>query len=96
MPRLCARLHRAWNNGERAVCDELLKLLEPLHAALFVDGNPAGVKAALTMLGLCSGELRLPLTRATRTTCDLLADLLPAIIRQDDTTGQRPLLALVR
>ncbi len=95
-PRLCARLHRAWDAGERAVCDELRALLEPLHAALFADGNPAGVKAALTMLGLCSGDLRLPLTRATPSTWDLLADLLPAITRQEDAAGQRPLLALVR
>lgn len=95
-PRLCARLHRAWDNRDQAVCDEMRALLEPLHAALFADGNPAGVKAALTMLGLCSGDLRLPLTRATPSTWDLLADLLPAITRQEDAAGQRPLLALVR
>jgi len=28
---------------------------------LFVDGNPAGVKAALELLGICSKEVRLPL-----------------------------------
>ncbi len=96
VPRLCARLHRAWDTGDRVVCDELVALLEPLHAALFADGNPAGVKAALTMLGLCSGELRLPLTRVTQATCDLLADLLPIATRHEDAAGQRPLLALVR
>ena len=95
-PRLCARLHRAWDNGERAACEELRAVLEPLHAALFADGNPAGVKAALTMLGLCSGDLRLPLTRATRPTCDALADLLPIVARHEDAAGPRPVLALVR
>lgn len=96
VPRLCARLHRAWENGERGTCEELLALLEPMHTALFADGNPAGVKAALTMLGLCSGDLRLPLTRATSPTRDRLAELLPAITRHEDAAGQRPLLALVR
>ena len=36
---------------------EILDLME----ALFADGSPAGVKAALSLLGLCENELRLPL-----------------------------------
>lgn len=37
---------------------EYLELME----ALFLDVNPIPVKAAMAALGLCSGELRLPLT----------------------------------
>jgi 4-hydroxy-tetrahydrodipicolinate synthase len=40
----------------------------PIHMALlditnllFTEGNPAGAKAALDILGICSGEVRLPL-----------------------------------
>jgi len=33
-----------------------------LYPWLFVDGNPAGVKAALETMGLCSKEVRLPLS----------------------------------
>ena len=91
-PRLCARLHDAWDAGTFTQW----AVLEPLHAALFAESNPIAVKAALTMLGLCSGELRLPLLRASAATCDVLADLLPAIMRHEDAVEQRALLALVR
>lgn len=36
-------------------------LLLDIHRWLYVDGNPAGVKAALEMLGLGTREVRLPL-----------------------------------
>ncbi len=42
----------------RAVHDSLL----PLFKALFLETNPIGIKAAMELEGLCSGELRLPLT----------------------------------
>ncbi|MDR0688373.1 MAG: 4-hydroxy-tetrahydrodipicolinate synthase [Prevotellaceae bacterium] len=37
----------------------------PLVDALFAEGNPAGVKAALSILGIISNTLRLPLVSAT-------------------------------
>ncbi len=39
--------------------------LLPLMRALFVETNPIPVKAAMSMLGFCSDELRLPLTTLT-------------------------------
>ena len=39
----------------------LAEKLAPLITALFAETNPAPLKAALEMMGLCSGELRLPL-----------------------------------
>ncbi|MCB0706584.1 MAG: 4-hydroxy-tetrahydrodipicolinate synthase [Saprospiraceae bacterium] len=33
-----------------------------LHPPLYAEGNPAGVKGALELLGICSREVRLPLT----------------------------------
>jgi len=39
--------------------------LLPLMRALFVETNPIPVKAAMSMLGFCSDELRLPLTTIT-------------------------------
>ena len=32
----------------------------PLHKALFLENNPAGVKYAASKLGLCRNEFRLP------------------------------------
>jgi 4-hydroxy-tetrahydrodipicolinate synthase len=56
----------------RAVVDEpdagrrarLTAELEPVYAALFVTTNPIGVKAALNLLGLPVGGLRLPMVTA--------------------------------
>lgn len=44
----------------RALHYQLLEILD----LLFVDGNPAGVKAALEILGICDKEQRLPLVDA--------------------------------
>jgi 4-hydroxy-tetrahydrodipicolinate synthase len=37
------------------------KYLELMHA-IFVDGNPSGIKGLLTVLNICSEHVRLPLT----------------------------------
>jgi 4-hydroxy-tetrahydrodipicolinate synthase len=37
----------------------------PLIDALFAEGNPVGVKAALSILGIINNVLRLPLVPAT-------------------------------
>lgn len=44
-----------------------LKLID-VHQWLYVDGNPAGIKAALHFLGLCDNYLRLPLVPISSTT----------------------------
>ncbi len=38
-----------------------LDLLD-IHPWLYVDGNPSGIKAAMEILGLCTKEVRIPLT----------------------------------
>ncbi len=47
-----------------------------LMEALFTDVNPIPVKAAMAAAGLCSGELRLPLTELSREKQAQLTDLL--------------------
>ena len=44
--------------------------------ALFIDGNPAGIKAALNILGLSQNVLRLPLVPVTEKTYKLLETLI--------------------
>ena len=41
------------------------KLLDVMHA-IFVDGNPSGIKGLLTALDICSEHVRLPLTSVTK------------------------------
>jgi 4-hydroxy-tetrahydrodipicolinate synthase len=42
-------------------------LLDIIYA-LFEDGNPSGIKAALEVMGLCSNNLRLPLVKVNKGT----------------------------
>ena len=96
VPALCAGLHAAWRDGDLAGFARLRDLLAPLNAALFHESNPVPVKAALSMAGLCGGDLRLPLTRAGQGTLDLLAPLLPGLLAaEDEAAGQPPRLSLV-
>lgn len=48
-----------------------LKLLD-LYRLLFLEGNPAGVKAALETQGICSREMRLPLVPMSENGVQLL------------------------
>lgn len=47
--------------GDFGNAQKLNNLLFDLHKWLYIDGNPAGIKAACHLLGLCKNELRLPL-----------------------------------
>jgi 4-hydroxy-tetrahydrodipicolinate synthase len=60
-PGLCARFQEATLRGDYAEALEIQDLLAPLHTALFVESNPCPTKYALSLLGLCSDEVRLPL-----------------------------------
>ena len=40
---------------------ELNKILQPLHAAMFIESNPSPVKYAASLLNMCSPIVRLPL-----------------------------------
>ena len=54
---------------------ELLELIE----ALFEDGNPAGIKAALDAMGIAGNNLRLPLVKANKATYNKIATLVNKI-----------------
>jgi 4-hydroxy-tetrahydrodipicolinate synthase len=49
--------------------------LYELMEALFEDGNPAGIKAALDSMGILSNNLRLPLTKANKATQNKISNL---------------------
>lgn len=51
-----AALNGDWDQARRLH----YRLLE-MYYLLFLEGNPAGVKAALAYLGICGDEVRLPL-----------------------------------
>jgi len=55
---------------------ELHHRLFPLIRSLFLDGNPVGIKYAMKVAGLDSGELRLPLWEASESTQKQIAELM--------------------
>jgi 4-hydroxy-tetrahydrodipicolinate synthase len=60
-PRQCAEMHEAWQRGDAGAALAIHTRLTPLHRALFIEANPGPVKYALSRLGRCSAEIRLPL-----------------------------------
>jgi 4-hydroxy-tetrahydrodipicolinate synthase len=60
-PRLCAQFQEATLRGDYAAALQIQDRLAPLHTALFVESNPCPTKYALSLLGVCADEVRLPL-----------------------------------
>ncbi len=71
-PALCSALQSACLTGDYAKALEIQDRLMPLHQAVFTEPGLVGVKFAMSELGLCSDEVRLPLTPLTQGTKDLL------------------------
>ena len=48
--------------------EEIDKILQPVHNAMFIESNPSPVKYAASLLGMCSPTVRLPLVEVTNET----------------------------
>ena len=75
-PEDCARLHTAWQAGDMAMVAEINERLLPVHDALFCEASPGPVKYAAELMGLCAGELRLPLVEITEASKGTVKDAL--------------------
>jgi 4-hydroxy-tetrahydrodipicolinate synthase len=64
-PALCAHMQEATLRGDYAAALELQDRLMPLHKAIFTEPGLVGAKYAMSELGLCSDEVRLPLVPLT-------------------------------
>lgn len=51
----------AYNAGDKTTAYAIEKKLAPLVKAMFVETNPIPIKKACELLGMCRGDLRLPL-----------------------------------
>jgi 4-hydroxy-tetrahydrodipicolinate synthase len=65
LPREWRRMVALVAEGKLAQAREIHFRLLPIAKALFMETNPVPTKAALELLGLASGEVRLPLLPAT-------------------------------
>ena len=55
---------------------ELNKILQPLHAAMFIESNPSPVKFAASLLKMCQADVRLPLVEVTDSSKKKIAESL--------------------
>jgi 4-hydroxy-tetrahydrodipicolinate synthase len=60
-PQACAAFHNACLAGDFAAARDWQDKLVRLHKALFLDASPAPTKFALSHLGLCREDARLPI-----------------------------------
>ncbi|MEP3920336.1 4-hydroxy-tetrahydrodipicolinate synthase [Ascidiaceihabitans sp.] len=59
-PGLLAKMQAATRTGDYAAALEIQDKLMPLHKAIFTEPGLIGAKYAMSKLGLCSDEVRLP------------------------------------
>src|SRR3989339_2003693 len=63
VPKDTSDMVAAWLSGDHKKALKLHYKLLPLVKAMFVETNPIPVKTAMSLMGLCGAELRLPLTQ---------------------------------
>ncbi len=70
-PKLCSDMQKyskSKSDNEIKEAERIDKMLQPLHKSLFIESNPAPVKYAAKLLGLCDDEIRLPLVKIKKET----------------------------
>ena len=67
-PRLCSQFQEACMKGDFKTALALQDKLMPLFDAMFVETNPGPVKYAVSRLGLCTEESRLPMVPVSEET----------------------------
>lgn len=78
-PREFSRMVRLAMRSDLAGAREIHYRFTELMELLFVDGNPAGVKSMLSMMGFIENELRLPLVPTTLKTTERMRQVLDQI-----------------
>ena len=76
LPKEFSRMIRYEFRGEYEPARKIHHRFTELYSLLFVDGNPAGVKALLSEMGMIENNLRLPLVPTRITTKQKMAEIL--------------------
>ena len=72
-PKLCSdfqKYSKSKTDNEINEAERIDQILQPIHKSLFIESNPAPVKYAAKLLGLCGDEIRLPLVKIKKETED--------------------------
>ncbi len=75
-PEKMTAIYKAFVSGELEDARRLQFELLPLISALFTETNPAPVKYAASLLGICESELRLPLFEVRESTKNIIKELI--------------------
>ena len=70
-PKLCSdmqKFSKSKLDNEIKEAERIDQILQPVHKSLFIESNPAPVKYAAKLLGLCNDEIRLPLVKIKKET----------------------------
>ncbi len=62
LPEACAAMHAAFDDGDLDTARAINQRLVLLHRAMFCSPSPGPAKYALSRMGLCTDEVRLPIT----------------------------------
>ena len=68
-------MHSAWQESNISKAQEINLKLSSLHSALFIESSPGPVKYAASLLGLCNGDTRLPLSEIEDNTKKLVKNV---------------------
>lgn len=79
LPKEFSRMVRLALNGDYANALTIHHRFTELFSLLFVDGNPAGVKAMLNLMGACENVLRLPLVPTRITTMEKMSSIVKSL-----------------
>ena len=74
-PKLCSdmqKFSKSNSDNEIKEAERIDQILQPVHKSLFAESNPAPVKYAAKLLGLCDDEIRLPLVKIKKETEELV------------------------
>ena len=73
--KLCSNFQNSCLNGFKD-SEKLDKILQPVHAAMFIESNPSPVKYAASLLGMCDPDVRLPLVQVKEETKTKISEAL--------------------
>lgn len=76
MPRACAEVQNACLSGDFTKALAVHERMVPLHHVMFCETSPSPVKYALSLMGKCKPDLRLPLVQPSEGSKKLIAEVL--------------------
>ena len=79
LPKEFSRMIRLEFQGEYEPARKIHHMFTELYSLLFVDGNPAGVKALLHEMGFIENQLRLPLVPTKVSTLQKMTEILKSL-----------------